>query len=160
QGSPPCAHSLEQPRAPGDAPPERTMVMGVQGDLFGVLGVMPALGRSFREAEMWDAAAKVVVLSDGFWRRRLGADPGVLGRRVTLDGERYTVLGVMPPGFSIWSDEVDVWRPFGWEAGARSQTWFRRAHWFRAVARLAPGATIDSADAEMRALASRLGRQY
>jgi len=97
--------------APGEPEPIRTMK--VMGDLFGVLGVRPVLGRALRPEETWSGGEKVAVLAHGFWQRRFAADPQIIGRRIEIDREPVTVVGVMPAGFSLWSDETDLWRPFG-----------------------------------------------
>ena len=77
------------------------MVAGVRvlGNFFSVLGTPPALGRGFRFEETWDGEDRVVVISDGLWRRRFGAAPRVLGREISLDSVNRVVVGVMPPGF-------------------------------------------------------------
>ncbi len=151
---------LTQLTATGGAAPERLRAMGVAGDLFGVLGVQPELGRGFRESETWGDAARVVVLSHRYWQHHFAGDRGVIGRQLRLNGRPYTVVGVMPAGFSIWSEDVDLWTPFGFDRAARGATWFRRAHLFRAVGRLAPGVSLATANSELGALARELERTY
>ena len=143
----------------GSGAPERVRRMGVVGDLFGVLGRPPALGRSFRPDETWGEPS-VVILSDDFWRRRLEGDPKVVGRALRLNGKPYTVIGVMDAAFSFWSDRTDVWTPIGWDPAAKAETWFRRAHWVRVVGRLAPGATLEGARGELAAIMADLERRY
>jgi putative ABC transport system permease protein len=88
--------------------------------LFPVLGVRPLLGRTFLPEEEREGAERVMVLSHALWQRRYGGDPGVLGRRVTLGGERYTVVGVMPAGFSFpRGGELPAWT----QIGARTELW-------------------------------------
>jgi putative ABC transport system permease protein len=92
--------------------PQRARVELVSASYFGVLGVPAARGRTFAPEE--DVAAEahpVAVIADGLWRSAFGADPGVLGRTITLNGVRLTVVGIMPPGFSGLSGEADVWTP-------------------------------------------------
>src|SRR5205085_12034460 len=100
----------------------------------------------------------VVVLSDGFWRRRFGGDPSAVGRTFLLDGTPRTVVGVMPAGFEPprfgWIDDQQLWLPFVPSEGNRS--WGRFLH---VVARLRPGVTVAAADAEMDALGRRLARE-
>ena len=92
---------------------ERIGTEFVSASYFSLLGVSPALGRVFGADE--DDVAKpvaVVVLSDGLWRRRFGADPQVVGQPITLNGQPFTVLGVMTPGFTGVTDEAQLWIPF------------------------------------------------
>jgi putative ABC transport system permease protein len=159
-GSAAFADWLDEAIAAGRGEPERVRAMLVAGDLFGVLGARPALGRSFRPEETWGEASRVAILSHHLWQRRFGGDPGALGQRLVLDGEPHTVIGVMPRGFSFWSDEVDVWRPFGWNAEDRTAVWFRRAHMLRVVGRLAPGVTAGSLQGELAAIMATLERRY
>jgi putative ABC transport system permease protein len=141
------------------AEPEVINAKAVAGDLFGVLGVPMALGRSFRAEELWSTAEPVVVLSNELWRTRFASDATIVGRPIRLNGKVRTVVGVLPPGFRL-DGSADVWRPFGWDPEARSQVWFRRAHMFRGVGRLAPGATLESASGEMKTIAARLEKTY
>jgi predicted permease len=144
--------------APGE--PAGVEAMFVAGDLFGVLGVPLPLGRSFGRDEFWRADAGVVVLSDRLWKRRFGAEPGVIGRQIVVDGDSLTVVGVAPPEFEFYLAETDLWRPFGLDPEAREQVWFRQAHIIRAVARLAPGATAENASAELATIAADLERRH
>src|SRR4029453_13095715 len=82
----------------------------VSGNLFSVLGVRPAIGRAFLPDEDRRGAEKVVVIGDGLWRRRFGADPAVVGRIVTLNAESYRVVGVLPPGFE-YPARTELWVP-------------------------------------------------
>src|SRR5438874_9809320 len=84
----------------GDGPPESIIAYRFSGDFFHMLGVSAQLGRTLGPDDGRAGHAKVVVLADSLWRRRFGGDPHVVGRAVTLDGESYTVVGVMPPGFA------------------------------------------------------------
>src|SRR5262245_6724444 len=107
----------------GSVEPERLAVGVVSVDLFAALGVAPALGRAFTPEEDREGGPPVVVLSDNFWRRRYGSDPQVIGRAITIDSpeyphtpQRWTVIGIMPPGFRFLGDS-DLWMPLitqGW----------------------------------------------
>jgi len=129
----------------------------VSWNFFSVLGVAPALGRSFTAAEDRHGAAPVALLSDQFWKERFSADPRVIGRPVTVDGEAFTIIGVMPPQFQFQGVPVDVWRsrivdtrtfpPASVQLGASYLT---------VVARLRPGVTM----AQLRAKLALLGGQY
>lgn len=118
-----------------------------------LLGVRPALGRWFREGEDRPGEDRVVILSWGFWQDELGADPAVVDRDIVLDGEPWTVVGVMPESFAFPVPGEMVWIPWTRDpANPPSRQW----RWVQSVARLAPGATLDSARAEVRAFASGL----
>jgi putative ABC transport system permease protein len=131
----------------------------VTGSLFGTLGVQPALGRLFREDEDQPGTARVVILSDGLWRRRFGGDSNILGKPVSLNDEKFEVVGVMPAGFRFPDNENELWTPIGTVYG-RSEWSNRGRHNFMAAARLAPGVTLERANQDIRAIAARLQRQY
>ena len=139
---------------------ERVTAINATANLFDVLGVRPILGRGFAPGEDdRGAAARVVVLSDGFWRRRFAGDKGILGRIIDLDGGPYTVIGVMAPDFVFPAGGrmPDLWLPFTGPAGIVEN---RGARFFDVFARLAPGVSIEQASLEMRQIAARLERQY
>jgi len=119
--------------------------------------VNAAAGRTFTEAENVPAASNVVVISHGLWQRRFGADPAVIGRTLLLNDAPYTVVGVMPERFEFPASGVDVWRPVTMDHFDPTE---RRSHNWQVVARLAPGATLDAAQAEMRTIAAALAREY
>jgi len=131
-----------------DGAPERAHGIRATPSLFATLGVAPALGRAFTEDEAAIGARKTVVLSDALWRNRFGADPKIVGTDIRLNGEPYTVVGVMPPGFEFPQRTARAWKP-----EIRGQVFFRQAHFMRAVARLAPGATVAEARAELARVA-------
>jgi putative ABC transport system permease protein len=101
----------------GGSSAEHVMGAEVSPGYFELLGVAPALGRTFAAREEQDGGADVVVLSDGFWRSHFGADPRVVGGALRLDGRPHTVVGVMPPSFDpprfAWLNDQAFWRPFG-----------------------------------------------
>ncbi|HEX6050092.1 MAG TPA: ABC transporter permease, partial [Gemmatimonadaceae bacterium] len=130
------------------------------GNFFSVLGVQPALGRVFTDAETWRTGQSVTVLSHRLWRDRFGSDPRVIGRTIELDGSPVQVVGVMPEGFAFPNERVDLWQPWGWNPESRQQVFFRRAHWLSVVARVKPGVTYDVANAQLQAVAARLERDY
>ncbi len=143
----------------GDGEPERVDSATVSGGYFSTLGIPAALGRTIEPSD--DAVGKdhVVVLSDGLWRRRFGASPAVVGRQVTLEGEPFTVVGVMPPSFVLPTREVDLWAPISL-VGEDDIPHLRGLRWMEVVARLAPGATIEQATAASSTLFARLARAY
>jgi predicted permease len=135
----------------GRGEPEELLTIRASPSLFPMLGARAALGRTFRPEEEEPGRDGVVVLSDGLWRRRFGSDPGILGRTLVLDGEPRTVVGVMPRGFRFPDAEIDVWIPIGFHDYERDS---RTIRMFNALGRLAPGATLESARAEMATLAA------
>ncbi len=143
-----------------DGEPELLGLNNVTGNFFDVLGARAELGRTFRWEETWDGDDDVVVLSHATWVSRFGADPEVVGRTIDIGGTTVEVVGVMPEGFVFPNDRVDLWSPFGWPTENRQAVWFRRAHWLRPVVRLAPGASLAEADAQLQVVVSRLSEEY
>ena len=140
----------------GDGEPTRITTGDVTPSVMQVLGVRAALGRAFTPDDA-TGDGRVVVLSNGFWQRRFGGDLGVVGRRMVMNDVPYTIVGVMPEQFEFPSREVDVWRPVT-NDGIDSNE--RRSHNWYVVARLAPGATLERAQTEMRSIAGALAREY
>jgi len=131
------------------------------GNLFTVLGVEATRGRAFEDTETWQLnGTPPALLSYRAWRDVFGANGRLIGQTVRLDGRAVRVVGVLPDRFSVPGLDIDVWRPFSWDPADRAKTWFRRAHFVRVVARLAPGATIESANASLQVVVSRLKTQY
>jgi len=136
----------------GGSEPERAYVVSVYRDFFSVLGVAPIVGRVFLPEESQPDAAPVVVVSHGFWQRRLGGGVDLTNKRLTIGGRSYNVIGVMPPGFSFPA-ETDLWvskEQSGPDTSARS------SHNYVGVARLKPNVTREQAQAEMTAIARRI----
>jgi putative ABC transport system permease protein len=134
----------------------------VSADFFSLLGVQPALGRTFRPEEDQPGGARVVVLSHGLWKQRYGAYPGLVGGEISLNQNRYTVIGVMPPGFYFapwgdkpWGDKAELWIA-GLDLRRPERTW----HEYTCVARLKPQVTIRQAQAEMDTIARELERDH
>jgi putative ABC transport system permease protein len=143
----------------GVGEPERLEGRRVSANLFELLGVSARLGRTF-VPEDDKPGTHVILLSDSLWQRRFGSDPGVIGRSVTLDGESYTVVGVMPrlvqlPGFDNRNDQL--WVPIAFPAEEAVQ---RGNHFLEVIARLKPGITLKHAQAEMDTIAARLEKEY
>ncbi|MCP3102678.1 ABC transporter permease [Myxococcus sp. K15C18031901] len=126
----------------------------VVGDFFGALGTPPLLGRAFSVDERH---ARVVVLSHALWLQE-GGVPEVLGRTLTLDGQPYTVVGVMPPSFDVPQRNSDLWIPFDSQpASVTREPREERGHRsFSVLGRLAPGATLESAREELKAVGGRI----
>ncbi len=148
------------PTLTGQNEPEDLQGAAVSHDTFTMLGVEPALGRSFTADEDRAGAERVVVLSHRLWQRRFAADPGIIGRSVTLGGDSFTVIGVMPRGFSFpILNNTEIWRTAG-SALAAIPGCERGCVILRLIAKLNPGVTLEAARAEMTALTGRLAQQY
>ncbi len=131
----------------------------VLGDFFATLGLRPALGRLPTGAETWPGAEPHVVLGDAYWRRAFGGDPRVIGEPFTTDRFVGTIVAVLPPGAGYPSAEVEVYLPIGVMADL---PWDERLESFgmRAVARLAPGVTLESAQSDLSDVAAGLAAEY
>jgi putative ABC transport system permease protein len=137
----------------GDGEPQRLQGAAVSPNLFSVLDVAAALGRTFARDEDQAGRDRVVLLSDALWRARFGADSSVVGRTIHLTGTQYTVVGVMPRDFQYPSSAHQAWVPLVLEPGELTREVTDN---YRVVARLAPGATLEQARREAAALAKRL----
>jgi putative ABC transport system permease protein len=142
--------------AGGDMP-ESLVGEQVTYEYFDVLGVAPALGRAFRDAEDVRGAPRVVILSHGLWVRRFGADPRVLGRSVSINGESHEIIGVMPDGFRpVLVTGAAMWRPMAMNHANPS----RGAAINHTVGRLRAGLTLEQARAGLAMLAANLERAH
>jgi putative ABC transport system permease protein len=142
----------------GDGEPEQVSGVRVSPSFFDVLGVKPRLGRTFLAEEEMPGKHQVVVLSDGLWRSRYAADSTLVGKPILLDGESYTVIGIMPPDFEFQfaSSPRKLWVPIVYTEGDKE----RGSNSFYCLARLKPGVTIEQAKAEMDAIGRGLAEQY
>ncbi len=145
----------------GGSAPVELATMWVAGDFFPLLGVAPALGRALRPDDD-DSGQLVAVLSDGAWRRLFGADPSIVGRTIKLDYRSFQVVGVMPPGFAFPTPDAatDVWLPLSVIPDDDIPIHTRGVRFLAAVARLAPGATEESAKEELSGVAREQARLY
>ena len=144
----------------GDGGPEALRAAVVGPDFFTIVRTPPALGRTFLPEEHAPARARVVVISDGFWKSHLGAAPDAAGRTLTFDGQTYTIVGVMPPGFSVtaWgATGQPLWVPLAWTDEDRA---VRENHNFQAIARLKPGVALPQAISELEVISKRLEAAY
>jgi putative ABC transport system permease protein len=138
--------------------PEPIPSEAVSPPYFKLLGVSPTHGREFRpEENAVPNRDAVVILGDGLWRRRFGADPSIVNRTIQLGTRTYTVVGIMPAGFTGVSDTAQLWIPF-----AMSGTPFdnRGSRGFQTLARLKPGATVAAARAELDTISRQLAAAY
>ncbi|MGH9548090.1 MAG: ABC transporter permease, partial [Terriglobales bacterium] len=139
--------------------PEHLFALKVTQNLLPMLGVKPLLGRLFIRGEDQEGADHEVILSYGLWQRRFNRDPNILGKPITLNGEAYVVVGVMPLGFRFapfWATHAELWAPdaFGDTIHDRDN------NHMRVFARLKPGVTLMHARAEMATSTARLEKQY
>jgi len=142
----------------GGSEPERVQGARVSATFWSLLGIQPAIGRGFAPNEDAQSAGRVVVLSDGLWKRRFGADRRIVGKTIALDGNTYTVIGVAASRFSF-PDRPDVWVPLVFSADDLNPE-NRGGHWMGIIGRLAPDVTVAQANAELVALTRRLEQQY
>ena len=142
--------------ARGIAEPERVNAARITANLLTTLRVLPERGRGFTASEDQPNGDRVVLISDGLWRRRFAADGSILSRELRIDGNVYRVVGVMPPGFHYPDPLAELWIPLQLDPGAREAQGFG----FGAVARLAPNATLASAERELNAQLTRLPESY
>ena len=146
-----------RPTFVGDAEPEALTGEQVSHEYFSVLGRPPMLGRDFAADDDVPNARRVVLIGDGLWRRRFGADPGVVGRVVTLAGEPHEVIGVLSADVRpVVAAGAEVWRPLRLNRAAP----VRGAVFLRTVGRLAAGTTLAQAQGAATALATRLEAEY
>jgi predicted permease len=133
--------------------PEQVQSAFVSADFFRVYGATPLLGRVPLKEEDTPGRDHVVVLTHGFWTRAFGADPKVIGRTLTLDGEPHEVIGVMPEGFQpFWNRQAEMIRPLA----LRPEQLASGMEWLNFSARLRPGVTIEAAREEMARVAERV----
>ena len=127
--------------------------------MMDVLGVPPLLGRTFAPGEDEAGRARVVLLGYGLWQRRFGANPAIVGSDILLDGQPYTVVGVMPPSFRFapfWQTRAELWAPLALTARRDD----RDGRSLRVFGRLRAGVSLAQAQQEMTAIASRLEREH
>ena len=141
----------------GRGDPERLVGVGSAGSVLAVLGVAPQLGRIFTEQDDRPGAPKTVVISDALWRRIFGARPDALGQTLMLGGEPFTVIGVMPRGFSFPDTQIDLWAPAHFNAQMRAS---RTEYFLTIIARLAPDATFATARGQLDSVMARLREQF
>lgn len=134
--------------------PEQLRALRVTPSFFSTLGRSPQLGRAFTDADAQPGADQFAILTYGTWNSRFGGDPAVVGRDVRLDGVPHRVVGVLPADFDLPSRDVSLLVPFSFTARDRSDE-ARGNEYSAMIARLAPGATREQLDAQMKAIVSR-----
>jgi putative ABC transport system permease protein len=142
----------------GGQEPERIDGMVVDEDYFRVFTSPPLLGRTFTKQENMPGAGRVVVLTYRLWMRRFGGDRTVIGSKIEIGGVPHQIVGVMPEN-STFPENVEIFRPLGFGSTPPAWTMRRDNHVFRAIARLQPGVTIQTAQAKLTAMGARIEKE-
>ena len=138
----------------GRGAPTQVRIARVSASFFSTLGARPAIGRAPLAEEDAAGTSRVAVLTDGFWRRQMGADPAALGRTLTLDGQTYTIVGVMPADFRFaLLRQAEILVPLAMEGRDKE---FRGMYWITVIARLKGGLGVREAQADLDVFAPRL----
>ena len=140
----------------GDVP-EQWKGLAVTRGFFEALGAHAAMGRTFSDEEFVHGQHHVMVLSDALWRRSFAADGNIIGRKISLDSEPTTIIGVMPAGFDFGGESCRYWLPYAFDSSERTA---RGAHYLRVMARLRDGVTLAQAQERMTNLAAQMEGQY
>lgn len=141
----------------GEGSPEELQTRGATSNLFSLLGVQPALGRLFRPDDDDPGGGRVAILSYGLWQRRFGGDPQVIGKDLTLSQAKYTVIGVLPRGVHFLSRETELWTNAQFTP---QQLANHGSHFLQVVARLKPGVSLQSANANLATIAAQLEKEH
>ena len=140
-----------------DGEPRHVRIGRATSDLFPLLRAEVLLGRAFDESEDLEGADDVVILSERLWRDQLGADPEALDTSIEVEGRSRTVIGVMPASFTFPTDQTELWLPYGFSE--RDLT-HRGNHSYRLLARMTPGASVESVNTELDTISHRLREEY
>jgi predicted permease len=141
----------------GRGEPERIFTPSATANFFSVLGVEPIIGRTFQPGEDKPGAPRVTVLTFGMWQRRFGGDAGIIGQSLTLNGDSYTVIGVLPASFQFALRTADLWRPY---QPTEAQLTRRFMHGTNVIGRLKPGVSVEQAQTELSVIASRIEQEH
>jgi predicted permease len=148
----------------GSGEPERVTMNTITWNFFPLLGIQAALGRNFTEAEEAVNGPHVVMITDGLWRRRYGADPSLVGRTIQIDGVAHTVVGILPPGFHLLLPaeafvvtDAEVWAPLQFDY---TQVLPRNLTFFTVFGRLRPGVTFTQAQDDMNRIAAEFRVEF
>jgi predicted permease len=149
----------------GDGEPVKLNGFGITSGYFQVLGIQPELGREFDYKAEIPGNGLQVILSDRLWRSRFGADPEIVGRKLTLNAQPFTVIGVMPAGAEhpgneyhsvAYGETVDAWWPFSFAGNSNN----RGSHFIEGIGRLKTGVSAEQASAEMNTIMAQIGREH
>lgn len=141
----------------GRGEPERVFSPSATANFFSVLGVEPVIGRAFQPGEDKPGAPRVTMLTYGMWQRRFGGDAGIIGQSLTLNGDSYTVIGVLPASFQFALRSADLWRPY---QPTEAQLTRRFMHGTNVIGRLKPGVSAQQAQSELSVIASRIEQEH
>ncbi len=141
----------------GTGEPERLTAAGVTGNYFQALGVVPFMGRSLQLENEKPEQNHVAVLGYALWQKRFGGDAAIVGKKITLDGKAFEVIGVMPPEFTF-PQTAQLWVPLDFDTEPMMKQ--RKAHFLRPIGKLKPGVTIEQAQADTDAVARRMEELY
>src|SRR5713226_6313990 len=159
-----CATLPADANITGGDHPERVEAFITNANYFTMLGVHAELGRTYVPADALPGFSEPVVISDAYWRRAFGADPKVLGTKIRLDGDLYSVAGVMPPSFHhpgpTLTTEVDAWLTGGFAAAPFPLPVLRAIRYFPVMGRLKPGLSVAQAQAQLDNFVAQLTRQF
>ena len=150
-----AAYYFETFNLTGTDEAERVSGVRVTEDFFSLFGIAPAQGRFFLPSDDQAGSGRVAVISDGMWKRRFGADPQLIGKTITLNGEAYTVLGVAPPIFNF-PGRSEIWTPAMLAQDKRQ----RGSNYLKVIARLKDGVSPGQAQAQMNQITAVLAQQY
>jgi putative ABC transport system permease protein len=141
----------------GDGDPEKIDAQAVSANFFSLLGVKPILGRTFLQEEDQPGANKVALVSYSLWQQRLGSDPNPVGRELLLDGQKYSVIGVMPRDFQFLGRDVNLWVPIAFS----NAEWANRgSHYLTVFARLKPGVSVQQANSDIVTITQRIAQDH
>jgi putative ABC transport system permease protein len=141
----------------GYGDPESLNAPQASANFFSVLGVDPVLGRTFQAGEDSQGGPKVTILTYGLWQRRFGGDPKIIGKAITLNGESYSVIGVLPATFQFALRSADLWMPY---QPTQNQLTRRFLHGTNLIGRLKSDKTVNDAQSELSLIASRIEQQH
>ena len=141
----------------GRGEPERVLAPAATANFFSLLGVQPIIGRTFQPGEDKPGAPRVTVLTYGMWQRKFGGDQGIIGQSLTLNGDSYTIVGVLPASFQFALRPADLWRPY---QPNEAQLTRRFLHGTNVIGRLKPGVSAEQAQKELSVIASRIEQDH
>jgi putative ABC transport system permease protein len=156
-----AAGTIDNATLSGSGEPLKLSGLEVWPGIFKMLGVEPGRGRTFAPDESQPGHNHVVILSYGLWQRAFGGEPGVVGRKISMNGEAYDVIGIMPQSLrfpEIWGVKAEYWVPINFEQPAWRKD--RGNHWIWVMARMKPGVTVAQARAEMETVSTQIAHQY
>jgi putative ABC transport system permease protein len=153
-----AAMTRSQMNLTGDGEPERLEgVAALEPEAFDILGVKPAAGRLFLPGEYKHDANKVVLISHGFWRQRFGGAADVIGKELTLNDEKFVIVGALPANFKFYNPDASFWTPAGFD---QQMLDYRYGHSLTVIARLKPGVAEARAQAEVKTIMRRIAQEH